>query len=311
MARISSKFTSILGATALAMSFGFAASQAQAEDVTIKHVQGEATVQKNPSKVLSFDLATLDNLDRLGITVQGAPTALIPDYLSKYSDDSVINIGTLFEPDYETVNAAEPDLIIVAGRSAPKLPELAKIATTIDLTVTPTNFLGDVKSNVEKLGAIFDKQDEAKAEIAKLDADIAKLKEKSADKGTGLMVMTNGGKISAYGVGSRFGMLHSDFGIKPANTDIEVGGHGQPVTSEFILETNPDWLFVLDRDVAVGRDGSSAKQVLDNELVRQTNAWKKDQIVYLNSQNWYLVGGGFSALHSTIDQLSEAFDKAN
>lgn len=311
MARISSKFTSILGATALAMSFGFAASQAQAEDVTIKHVQGEATVQKNPSKVLSFDLATLDNLDRLGITVQGAPTALIPDYLSKYSDDSVINIGTLFEPDYETVNAAEPDLIIVAGRSAPKLPELAKIATTIDLTVTPTNFLGDVKSNVEKLGAIFDKQDEAKAEIAKLDADIAKLKEKSADKGTGLMVMTNGGKISAYGVGSRFGMLHSDFGIKPANTDIEVGGHGQPVTSEFILETNPDWLFVLDRDVAVGRDGSSAKQVLDNELVRQTNAWKKDQIVYLNSQNWYLVGGGLSALHSTIDQLSEAFDKAN
>lgn len=310
MIRISSKFTSALGAAALAMSFGFAASQAQAEDVTIKHVQGEATIKKNPSKVLSFDLATLDNLDRLGITVQGAPSAVIPDYLSKYTDASVVKVGTLFEPDYETVNAAEPDLIIVAGRSAPKLPELVKIAPTIDLTVTPTNFMGDVKANVEKLGTIFGKEDEAKAEITKLDADIAALKAKAADKGTGLMVMTNGGKISAYGLGSRFGMLHSEFGVKPANDNIEVGGHGQPVTSEFILETNPDWLFVLDRDVAVGLDGNSAKQVLDNELIRQTNAWKKDQVVYLNSQNWYLVGGGLTALHSSIDQLSEAFDKA-
>lgn len=310
MARIGSKIASVLGAAALAMSVNIIASQAQAEEVTIKHVQGEATIEKKPSKVLSFDLATLDNLDRLGITVQGAPIAILPDYLSKYSDASIDKIGTLFEPDYETVNAAEPELIIVAGRSAPKLSELSKIAPTIDLTVSTTNFMDDVKSNVKTLGIIFDKEEEAKAEIAKLDADIAALKEKTAGKGTGLMVMTNGGKISAYGLGSRFGMLHTDFGVAPANNAIEVGGHGQPVTSEFILETNPDWLFVLDRDVAVGGNGNSAKQVLDNELVRQTNAWKKDQVIYLNSQNWYLVGGGLTALHSSIDQLSEAFDKA-
>lgn len=310
MARISSKIASVLGAAALAMSVNIIASPAQAEKVTINHVQGEATIEKNPGKVLSFDLATLDNLDRLGITVQGAPNALLPDYLSKYSDASVVKVGTLFEPDYETVNAAEPDLIIVAGRSAPKLSELSKIAPTIDLTVSTNNFMDDVKSNVKTLGIIFDKEEEAKAEIAKLDADIAALKEKAADKGTGLMVMTNGGKISAYGLGSRFGMLHTDFGVKPANTAIEVGGHGQPVTSEFILETNPDWLFVLDRDVAIGGNGNSAKQVLDNELVRQTTAWKKDQVIYLNPQNWYLVGGGLTALHSSIDQLSEAFDKA-
>ncbi len=67
---------------------------------------------------------------------------------------------------------------------------------------------------------------------------------------------------------------------------------------------------MLDRDAAIGREGTSAKQLLDNELVRQTNAWKNDQVVYLNGQNWYLVGGGLGALHNTIQQLSAAFDKA-
>ncbi|WP_266036324.1 ABC transporter substrate-binding protein, partial [Brucella intermedia] len=113
-----------------------------------------------------------------------------------------------------------------------------------------------------------------------------------------------------YGPGSRFGVLHESFGVKPAAPDLSTGNHGQPASSEFILETNPDWLFVIDRDAAIGREGNSAKQVLDNDLVRQTNAWKKDQVVYLNAQNWYLVGGGLGALHGTVDQLSQAFDKA-
>ncbi len=124
------------------------------------------------------------------------------------------------------------------------------------------------------------------------------------------MILTSGGKISAYGPGSRFGVLHDSFGVEPAAPDLSVGNHGQPVSSEFILETNPDWLFVLDRDAAIGREGTSAKQLLDNELVRQTNARKNDQVVYLNAQNWYLVGGGLGALHNTIQQLSAAFDKA-
>ncbi len=101
------------------------------------------------------------------------------------------------------------------------------------------------------------------------------MKEKAANKGTGLLILTSGGKISAYGPGSRFGVLHDSFGVKPAAPDLSIGNHGQPVSSEFILETNPDWLFVIDRDAAIGREGNSAKQVLDNELVRQTNAWKR------------------------------------
>ena len=286
-------------------------SAAQAADITVKHAQGEATIPASPEKVVVFDLASIDNLDRLGVKITGVPSGVaFPEYLKKYEGDDYAKVGTLFEPDYETVNATEPDLIIIGGRSAAKYGELAKITPTIDLTVSAKSFIADMEANIGKLGQVFGKEAEAKAEVEKLDKDLAVLKEKAANKGTGLLILTSGGKISAYGPGSRFGVLHDSFGVKPAAPDLSIGNHGQPISSEFILETNPDWLFVIDRDAAIGREGNSAKQLLDNELVRQTTAWKKDQVVYLNAQNWYLVGGGLGALHNTIAQLSEAFDKS-
>ncbi|WP_407976390.1 siderophore ABC transporter substrate-binding protein [Brucella pseudogrignonensis] len=308
MQKFSRHFSRLFGAALVATAL---ASGANAADVAVKHAQGETTVATNPEKVVVFDFATLDNLDRLGVKIIGVPGSIaFPEYLKKYDGADYAKVGTLFEPDYEAVNAAEPDLIIVGGRSAAKYGELAKIAPTIDLTVPAKEFISGTEANIEKLGQIFGKETEAKAEVDKLNSELAALKEKTKGKGKGLMILTSGGKISAYGPGSRFGVLHDSFGVEPAAPDLSVGNHGQPVSSEFILETNPDWLFVLDRDAAIGREGTSAKQLLDNELVRQTNAWKNDQVVYLNAQNWYLVGGGLGALHNTIQQLSAAFDKA-
>ena len=308
MLKISRHFSRLFGAALVATAL---ASGANAADVAVKHAQGETTVATNPEKVVVFDFATLDNLDRLGVKIIGVPGSIaFPEYLKKYDGADYTKVGTLFEPDYEAVNAAEPDLIIVGGRSAAKYGELAKIAPTIDLTVPAKEFISGTEANIEKLGQIFGKETEAKAEVDKLNSELAALKEKTKGKGKGLMILTSGGKISAYGPGSRFGVLHDSFGVEPAAPDLSVGNHGQPVSSEFILETNPDWLFVLDRDAAIGREGTSAKQLLDNELVRQTKAWKNDQVVYLNAQNWYLVGGGLGALHNTIQQLSAAFDKA-
>ncbi|HWT61531.1 MAG TPA: siderophore ABC transporter substrate-binding protein [Ochrobactrum sp.] len=308
MLKFSQHFSRLCGAALVATAL---ASGANAADVAVKHAQGETTIATNPEKVVVFDFATLDNLDRLGVKIIGVPGSIAyPEYLKKYDSADYAKVGTLFEPDYEAVNAAEPDLIIVGGRSAAKYGELAKIAPTIDLTVPAKEFISGTEANIEKLGQIFGKKTEAKAEVEKLNSELALLKDKAKDKGKGLMILTSGGKISAYGPGSRFGVLHDSFGVEPAAPDLSVGNHGQPISSEFILETNPDWLFVLDRDVAIGREGTSAKQLLDNELVRQTNAWKNDQVVYLNGQNWYLVGGGLGALHNIIQQLSAAFDKA-
>lgn len=301
------KLTTIFATLALAAAT--ALSPAMAEEITVKHAQGETTLPDTPKKVLVFDMASLDTLDALGVEVTGVPGGSKPETLKKYEDDQYLKIGTLFEPDYEAVNAAEPDLIIVGGRSAPKYAELSKIAPTIDMTVAPDHFLDHMRANVETLAKIFGKEELAKEKLAKLDESIAALKEKTANAGRVLTILTTGGRISAHGRGGRFTILYDDFGMTPAAEGLDVGTHGQSISNEFILENNPDWLLVVDRDAAIGQQGEAAQQVLDNDLVRQTNAWKNGHVVYLNPGNWYIIGAGLNAVQSDVDELLAAFSK--
>ena len=298
------KARTFLSAIALAFSvatLGHAAS--------IKHAQGETEINGVPQKIVVFDYAVADTLDVLGVQIMGLPAGVMPPYLQTYADSAVARVGTMFEPDFEAVAALEPDLIIVGGRSAPKYGDLAKLAPTIDLTVDRTDFVASAKRNAATLGEVFGKQSEAAAAVAEMDKSLAKLREAAADAGNVLVMITTGGRMSAHGPGSRFDVVYSDFGFKPAVEGLDTGNHGQAISNEFILETNPDWLFVVDRDAAIGREGSSAKQMLDNELVNQTTAWQKDQVVYLDPVSWYLVGGGLTAMNISIDQLIESLGK--
>lgn len=298
------KTKNILSALALAVSI---ALPAQAE--TIKHVQGEIEIDAVPQKVIGYSLAALDTLDALGVTVAGIPGGVLPPYLTRYETNGAERLGTLFEPDYEAIAAMEPDLIIAGDRSAAKYADLAKVAPTIDLTIDRTDYLNSVRANVETLGKIFDKEAEAAAQIAELDAALAALREKSAKAGDALVIITTGGRMSAHGVGSRFDVMYSGYGFTAAADNLDTANHGQAISNEFLLETNPDWLFVVDRDAAIGREGASAAQMLDNELVHQTTAWKNKQIVYLDATNWYLVGGGITAVKANIKQISDALSK--
>ncbi|WP_414472183.1 siderophore ABC transporter substrate-binding protein [Microvirga sp. M2] len=310
MTHIPARLTRTLTAmVAGALALGLLTAGAHAEDIKVRHAKGETTVPLKPKKVLAFDLASLDILSVLGVEVSGVPTARFPEYLAKYGSDKYEKVGTLFEPDYEAVNAAEPDLIIVGGRSSAKYDTLAKIAPTIDMTIDPKDYVGNVVRNAQILARIFDRQPEAASQVARLEQSIASLEQDASRAGKGLLVLTTGGKMSAYGPGSRFGVLHTDFGIVPAVEGLATTNHGQAINAEFILKTNPDWLFVIDRDAATGRGNGAARKVLDNDLVAQTKARKNNQVVYLDPANWYLVGGGLTALQSSVDQIRKAITK--
>lgn len=281
---------------------------ANAQAMTVKHAQGETEISDSPATVLVFDVASLDTLDTLGVRVSGVPGGPLPPYLEHLRTEKVPVIGTLFEPDYEAVAAAAPDLIIVGGRSAAKYADLAKIAPTIDLTVDRENFVAGTRLNVEILAGIFGKQQEAQNRLAALDDKIAALQVKSASAGKVLTMLTTGNRMSSHGPGSRFGIMYNEFGFTPAVTGGGTGNHGQAISNEFILETNPDWIFVVDRDAAIGQPGAATK-ALDNELVRQTKASQNGRVVVLDPVNWYLVGGGLTALTANVDQISEALAK--
>jgi iron complex transport system substrate-binding protein len=279
--------------------------KAAATEITVEHAQGSTEVPVNPQNVITFDMASLDTLDALGVSVAGLPQENVPEYLSEYAGEEYLNAGTLFEPDYEAVNAAQPDLIIVANRSAAAFEELSKIAPTIDLSLDWADYLPSFRANVETLGEIFEKEDEAAEALDEIDGKLEKAKTLATDAGTGLIIMTNAGEITAYGSGSRFGWLHDELGLATAVDDVDAAPHGDPVSTEFILEANPDWLLVIDRDAAVGESGSTAQQVLDNEVIAGTTAWQNDQVLYLDSVPFYVVMSGLSAVNQMVDQVTD------
>jgi iron complex transport system substrate-binding protein len=290
--------------------FAVSASAAIAADkLQITHGMGRTDVAPLPTTVLVFDLGMLDTLDALGITVKGVPKWKMPPSLAKYEGPQYTKIGSLFEPDLEAVYGAKPDLIIVGARTRDKYDKLASIAPTIDLSTDPADFYGSVERNAATLGRIFGKQAEVAARLAYMKASIAKLKLQTANIGNGLVLLTTGGKISAFGSGSRFGVLHDVFGLKPADPGLKPAVHGQAVSYEYLLKTDPDWLFVVDRDAAVGAQGKSAAQLLDNPLVARTKAWKQNHVVYLDPVRMYLTSAGLRAEQETIDTVAAALAK--
>lgn len=277
------------------------------ETITITHELGETTVQKNPQTVVVFDFGSLDTLDKLGVEVTGIPQASVPSYLSKYSGDPYVNVGSLKEPDFETIYGLQPDLIIISGRQLEAYEELSKIAPTVYLAIDNSNYMESFRSNVTTLAEIFGKEDVAEAELASIEEAVAALNEKmSTSVENGLIILTTGGKISAFGPGSRFGIIHDEFGVKATDESIDVDTHGMSISYEFIVEKNPDYLFVVDRDAVVGDAAASgAAAILDNELMHGTKAYQNDKIIYLDPDYWYLSGGGLVSVGEMVAAIEQ------
>lgn len=304
--RIKSSLLKLFSAPLLALALSL---PAVAATLTIKHSQGETQVEQNPKTVAVLDWSTLDTLTALGVEAQGIPGGnILPSVLPQYGDAKFVRIGSLFEPDFEAIKNLKPDLIILGRRAAGHFEEASKYGPTLDLTPNPKDLLGSVVRHTELLGEIFERQDEAAKVTAELNESVAQLKQLTAKQGTGLTLLTTGGKMAAFGIGTRFGLIHDVFGVETAAKELNVGRHGQSVSYEFILEANPDWLFVMDRDAAIGREGVAAKQMMNNELVEFTTAGSKQQIVYLDPEAWYLLdSSGARVLQSNINQLLDVF----
>ncbi|WP_107885527.1 siderophore ABC transporter substrate-binding protein [Neisseria elongata] len=290
---------------------GSAAAEVPAGSVKVQTAHGEAVVPQNPERVAVYDLGAVDTLSKLGVKIGASVDSQNLAYLDAPLKDAV-KAGTLFEPNYEALNAYNPQLIVIGSRMAKDKvsSELVKLAPTIDMTAQTDNMKESAKARIDAYAKIFGKQAEGDALKAEIDKTFADAKAAAQGKGKGLVILVNAGKLSAFGPDSRLGgWIHRDIGVPPADEAIKEGSHGQPVSFEYIKEKNPDWLFVLDRSAAIGEEGQAAREVLNNPLVAQSTAWKKGQVVYLPPET-YLAAGGAQELLNAGNLLKDAFSQA-
>lgn len=276
--------------------------------MTITHELGETVLEEKPENVVVFDFGILDALSTLDIDVAGVPQAAIPPYLEEYAGDEYTNVGSLKEPDFEAIHAMQPDLIIISGRQADLYPEFEEIAPTVYMGLDTTDYMNSFANNMTLLGELFEKESEMASELETVTAEIEDISSQLATvEGKALFVLINEGKVSAYGPGSRFGIVHDVFGYQAADENLEVSTHGQGVSYEYIAETNPDILFVLDRSQAIA-SGDAGNADFENELVQKTNAYKNDQIIYVDPSSWYLAGGGLTSMRTMIDDMKKGME---
>lgn len=279
----------------------------QAQSLTVTHSQGETVIDGVPETVLVTDWAAFDNLASLGVPVAGVPGSNVPGHLADHVTGDMLRIGSLQEPDIEGIAAAQPDLVIVASRSRNAYPTIARIAPTIDASVSNEDLIAGVQENLTLYGEIFGIEERAAELNANLDAKVAEARAAAEGRGTGLVIITNGNRIGVYGPQSRVSWIYNTLSIPSVFDNVDDRDHGgDAITFEYLLQTNPDWLFVVDRDAGVGNAGS-ARSLLDNELIHQTTFWQNDQIVYLDPTASYVTMHGYDAINLLLDQVIAAY----
>lgn len=142
--------------------------------------------------------------------------------------------------------------------------------------------------------------------MADFDSRIAALAEFAEGKTAIVGLVTSGG-FNVLGNDGRCSMICREVGFENIGVDAEIdtATHGNEASFEFVVEKDPDYIFVLDRDAAIQTEGAQlAQEIVENELVKGTRAYTDGHIVYLSSPAvWYTAEGGITALDVMLQDL--------
>lgn len=265
-------------------------------------------VPYNPERIAILDMASLDILDALGVgdrVVGTADTSL--EYLQDYINDDIANLGTIKEADLEAVMACEPDVIFIGGRLSSSYDALSEIAPVVYLaTDVEIGVVESVRKNATTIASMFGLEDKVEELMTDFSARIDELKTVSEGK-TAIVGMCTSGSFNVLGNDGRCSIIGVEVGFENigVDADIDTSTHGNEASFEFIVEKNPDYIFVMDRDAAIGTDGAQlAKDIMENELVMGTDAYINGNLIYLEHPAvWYTAEGGITALDIMLSDL--------
>lgn len=284
-------------------------SQKLEPPITIKHELGTTVLTHRPQRVAALDMNEVDFLDQLNIPVTGMAKDYIPHYLAKYKDDtSVKDLGAIVQPNMEKVHLLKPDLILMTPLHTTHYQELLDIAPTLYFDTSFNNLIPKVKEHLLTLGRIFDKEALAKKKAAELDKKVQTIQKLTTNRSEkALVILHNNGAFRNFGVQSRYGFVFNELGVKSASTIAETALHGQPISSEFIQQADPDIIYIVDRTAVMERRPTINADEVSNPLLRQTKAWKNGHVVFVDADAWYIAAASPTSIDIMIDDIKKGY----
>ena len=275
------------------------------KEKTIVHDFGTTELKKAPKRIVILDNLYGEILDPLDITPVGATTGQADSqefstlFKKQYKDAKVVSVGWQGNPDLDKIAELKPDLILMTGEQEDLYEELSEIAPTVGYQIN-TDENWDYHETSLKVAEIFDKRDEMKKDLDRLDAREAvfaeNVKAKFGDqKLMYLRVTDNDVRYYAYG---HFGYLYDTYHFNRAET-FNPDDMFQVIDPDKLKDINPDLLIVQ----------ADSQELLDNKL-KNTPVWtslkavQNNKVIYADYST-YMLGFGIVSQEAIMKQISD------
>ena len=275
------------------------------KEKTIVHDFGTTELKKAPKRIVILDNLYGEILDPLDITPVGATTGQADSqefstlFKKQYKDAKVVSVGWQGSPDLDKIAELKPDLILMTGEQEDLYEELSEIAPTVGYQIN-TDENWDYHETSLKVAEIFDKRDEMKKDLDRLDAREAVFAENVKAKFGNqklmyLRVTDNDIRYYAYG---HFGYLYDTYHFNRAET-FNPDDMFQVIDPDKLKDINPDLLIVQ----------ADSQELLDNKL-KNTPVWtslkavQNNKVIYADYST-YMLGFGIVSQEAIMKQISD------
>ncbi|MGH3182337.1 MAG: ABC transporter substrate-binding protein, partial [Streptosporangiaceae bacterium] len=186
-----------------------------------------------------------------------------------------------FQPNVEAVVTYRPDLVVVSGDTAGLTGHLQGLGIPV-LSLPPATTLSDVYREFDELGQATGHVEEAASEATRIKAQIATIVHNAPISTRGQtyyyeLDQTYFSVTSSTFIGKVLGLLGLRNIADSAASAASSGGYPQ-LSSEFIVQSNPDWVFLADTRCC----GQSSRTVAARPGWSTVAAVQKGQVVGLN-----------------------------
>lgn len=275
------------------------------KEKTIVHDFGTTELKKVPKRIVILDNLYGEILDPLHITPVGATTGQADSqefstlFKKQYKDAKVVSVGWQGNPDLDKIAELKPDLILMTGEQEDLYEELSEIAPTVGYQIN-TDENWDYHETSLKVAEIFDKRDEMKKDLDRVDAREAVFAENVKAKFGNqklmyLRVTDNDIRYYAYG---HFGYLYDTYHFNRAET-FNPDDMFQVIDPDKLKDINPDLLIVQ----------ADSQELLDNKL-KNTPVWtslkavQNNKVIYADYST-YMLGFGIVSQEAIMKQISD------
>ena len=275
------------------------------KEKTIVHDFGTTELKKAPKRIVILDNLYGEILDPLDITPVGATTGQADSqefstlFKKQYKDAKVVSVGWQGNPDLDKIAELKPDLILITGEQEDLYDELSEISPTVGYQIN-TDENWDYHETSLKVAEIFDKRDEMKKDLDRVDAREAVFAENvkarfGNQKLMYLRVTDNDIRYYAYG---HFGYLYDTYHFNRAET-FNPDDMLQVIDPDKLKDINPDLLIVQ----------ADSQELLDNKL-KNTPVWtclkavQNNKVIYADYST-YMLGFGIVSQEAIMKQISD------